>query len=285
MKSWTPKPELYDFGRPFPPEQVGRLFLLSKELPRILPSEQMATVYEPGCGTGRVILPLAKSFPFWMFVGGEISKAVRDVCQARQQASGLPNLALIEADVCESNPHGPFDMIVHSSVLHAVDQWQKAVQILVSLLKPTGIFALIGDDGDLYDEALGRVSKPGCDPILSDFWSSYRKARLLSGAPDAEASQVGVRWDIESSEVAEAIASFGFVEFERVHTDWQQVYTVSELSMIVRERCYSSMFTVDAVTYQTLLRHLDDDVSRFPAQQTVISRHQALCRFFRRLPN
>ena len=283
MKPWTPKPELYDFGRPFPAAQVQGLFLSSRFLQRVVPFDSAARVYEPGCGTGRVLLPLACQFPSWRFFGCDLSTAALDVCRERCHRLGVPNVSVKEADICEAPFADPFDLLIHSSVLHAVTPWRDALANMLSSLRPNGGFALIGDCGDIYDQALGRPAQAGSDKRLAMFWGIYRDARQAAGAPDPETSQVGAFWDLESSEMAAELERMGLAEVDRTTTAWLQSFTIDDLYKIVSERCYSSMFTVERQTYDALLRVLRNGMDVFSMTDRVVSRHRAICRFFSRI--
>ncbi len=85
MKQWTPQAESYDFGRPFPAEKIVALFSsIAKES-----DSHVMKVFEPGCGTGRVLLPLAQFFPNWTFVGMDSSASCLDVINKKVSTTGL----------------------------------------------------------------------------------------------------------------------------------------------------------------------------------------------------
>ena len=274
MTTWTPNPASYDFGRPFPPERVVELFTTST-----LPTDAPLRVYEPGCGTGRILLPLARAFPNWSFTGGEAAAEVLDVARARQAKQALTNVTFHIADVCEPTPDGPYDLILHSSVLHAVPDWRNALTQLTTALKPSGSFVLIGDYGDIYREALGRDSRPGTDETLKTFWAAYREARANVNAPNLEASQVGATWDLESTQISEALQHSGLTHTFRAECHWQQQFSIHDLMQIVRERCYSSMFTVPDELYQRIVAQLEQAYGP-PLGAAAHSQHTAVAHYY-----
>lgn len=199
MAEWTPKAELYDFGRPFPPDQVTALFAPFGEDY----SNRLFQVYEPGCGTGRILVPLAKNYPAWNFAGLDSSTSSLEVCRQKCLKEGLGNVEVRKGLVTDALPESSFDMVLHSSVLHVIPTWQNVMEQLRHSLRNKGIFCLIGDYGDIYDAALGREVKPGIDPALKKFWNHYLELRKSSGAPSTESSQIGCRWDLQSTELME----------------------------------------------------------------------------------
>ena len=275
MKEWTPIAELYDFGRPFPENQITSLFAAYGEVH----SHRTLRVYEPGCGTGRILVPLANSFPSWNFVGLDSSISSLTVCRRRCLNDGIENIEVREGLVTDDLPKGSFDMVLHSSVLHVVPQWQKVMAQLRDCLRKHGVFCLIGDYGDIYDAALGREVKAGIDPALIKFWNRYLELRQRFGAPNTESSQIGCRWDLHSTELAVWLETNGFSEFKTVSTNWEETFSASDLMRIVEERCYSSMFTVRKAVFEEICAQLKADLPHLGVT-SARSRHQATARFF-----
>jgi SAM-dependent methyltransferase len=276
MQSWTPKAELYDFGRPFPAEQVVQLLDNT-----IVPAELSIAAFEPGCGTGRVLIPIAQARPNWLLTGTDSATATIAVIKERARNLELTNLESTVGDLTQTLPAKQFDLIIHSSVLHAVRQWKEALVTLRSLLSKGGYFCLIGDNGDLYDEALGRTPSRNIDPKLSTFWEIYRRAREEAGAPSTEASQVGCKWDLESSDIASELAQHGVVEVSRLSVEWTETFSYQELLKIVEEKCYSSIFTLSEPVFEVVLSMLRPQIADLGLNTIVKSRHRAVARYFK----
>jgi SAM-dependent methyltransferase len=277
VKSWTPKAELYDFGRPFPAEKVVGLF-------RAFAGEENTAklrALEPGCGTGRILVPLARAFPQWKFVGVDSSRESLQVCQARASKAGLQNIHLLNESIEESLPVEPVDIIIHSSVLHVIPNWRNAMQELCSRLTDDGTFCLIGDYGDIYDAALGRPSSTAIDVNLSRFWKAYIEIRKAAAAPDTESSQIGCRWDLDSSDLATWLEDHSFYERNRSQLAWTKQFSLADLFRIVEERCYSSMFTVDKEIFDRIIAQLKTRLPSLDIDTSAVSKHQAVARFYR----
>lgn len=275
MQSWTPKAELYDFGRPFPAELVVQLLDNA-----IVPAEVSIAAFEPGCGTGRVLIPIAAARQNWSLFGIDSAPSTIAVINERASNLAITNLETTVGDLTQSLPPQQFNLIIHSSVLHAVKQWKEALTTLRSVLTSDGYFCLIGDNGDLYDEVLGRASSPSIDPQLSTFWKLYRTAREDAGAPSTEASQVGCKWDIESSEIASELSEYGFSEVSRLNVKWTETFSYQELLKIVEEKCYSSIFTLSEPVFERVLSLLRPEIADLGLSTTVKSRHHAVARYF-----
>ena len=101
MKQWTPKAELYDFGRPFPTAQVQALLQGSSLLRSLEQRKPAPAVFEPGSGTGRILIPFAELYPQWRFVGQDRYGEALQVCARRAESLGLSNVHLIESDLGE----------------------------------------------------------------------------------------------------------------------------------------------------------------------------------------
>lgn len=280
MYTWTPKAELYDFGRPLPASSLQALFQRSSTLTNLESCKRQPRVFEPGSGTGRVLLPLAQLFPAWRFIGQDYYGAALEVCRSRADQLGLNNIELSEVDVTRAKFPRAYDAILHSSVLHYLPSWRSILKDLTSALRPGGCMILVGDNGDIYDAALGRALRSGYDESLIRFWAAYLQLRKDLALEGAEASQRGCRWDLESTEIVAEVESLGFVEIERLEETWDEQFSVSNMLQIVKERCYSSMFTADDSGYGNLVHRLEKE---FQAEldQVANSRHVVVARFFK----
>ncbi len=139
-------------------------------------------------------------------------------------------------------------------MLHVIKNWPQVLQNLCGMLTDKGALCLIGDYGDIYSEALGRRDSNNVDPNLSKFWKRYIELRKEVGAPSPESSQIGCKWDLESTEIALWLEQNNFYESSRSEIDWTEKFSTSDLIKIVEERCYSSMFTLDAKMMESSLR-------------------------------
>jgi SAM-dependent methyltransferase len=278
---WTPNPFYYEFGRPFPAALVQRLFVGCTQMAAEFGGRPVTRVYEPGAGTGRVLIPLAQLFPEWHFTGVDQSREMIEAARCKMVANNITNISLIHQNVLEHAGEQPSDLIVVSSLLHALRDWRRLLEALVLReLTPRGGICLIGERGDLYDCALGRRVEHA-DARLVDFWATYRECRKLIVKDDLEASQVGVRWEMDSVEAEQLLLSQGFFEMDTNEVEWTHSFRVSDMVRIVEERCYSSMFSVPPKAYAEIVASIKARL-RDP-DETVTSRHLAKVRCFTRM--
>jgi arsenite methyltransferase len=96
-------------------------------------------ILDAGCGNGRETIRLARLNPDALVVGIDISDSVD---QASQNATGIPNIRFVQADLCMPPfKTGAFDYIHSFGVLHHTPNTKAAFQALVPLLAPSGEYA------------------------------------------------------------------------------------------------------------------------------------------------
>jgi hypothetical protein len=283
-KNWTPDAHFYDFGRPFPYRYLVELFresYLIKELEKI----EKVNVYEPGAGTGRMLIPLASEFSDWSFIGADISESMLDVFSQRIVCESLKNITLKKADALEFLPVIKSDLLIISSLLHSTAEWKKLLSTLVSNVSDTGVICLIGEEAEIYNLALDRLStvfpKTEIDENLSLFWQYYLQARQEVNAPSTEYSQIGCQWEINNEMPVSELKSLGFEVVCTSEIRWSHWLRVKDLLRIVEERCYSSMFTIENNLYDNLLSILRDKCLHLDMNTYIESKHVALAKFLK----
>lgn len=127
--------DFYDNTRILAPEVSERLTAEILRLGRATPD---TTFFEPGIGTGRVALPIVEQG--YVYTGVDVSEAMMD--KLRQKLEGKAHrLTLIYADATalplEDNA---FDVAVAPHILHLIPEWQRAMDELRRVLKPSGVF-------------------------------------------------------------------------------------------------------------------------------------------------
>lgn len=279
MNTWTPDAAQYELGRPFPAEHLLRLIGESKTWNEKIPPQTRKRIFEPGSGTGRILLPLAKAYPDAIFIGADFYDDALSVCSSRARAEGISNIRLSNTELAALEWERSFDAVVHSSVLHSISEWESVLEKLIRSLNAEGFFVLIGDGGDIDTEALARFTSPGADERLKEFWSEYRSKWEELGLQHLEASQRGCKWDIDNVQISERLIAAGFQELECREVGWEQRFSIFDLLSIVENRCYSSMFTADQKKYAEIVAFLDGKFSGRGKEMTV-SRHRAVAKFF-----
>ena len=284
MATWTPNPFYYDFGRPFPSKHVLSLFKESKIF-KEFKTKKTVHIYEPCAGTGRIIIPLSINYPSIQFIASDISENMLSVLNYRIACENITNLISHESDILRFSTDAPSDLIIVSSALHAIPLWKEALNFLAKQLTPQGAICLIGEEADLYNEALGRSSfifnNQETDGILKKFWEIYRIARKEVSAYDTEKSQVGCSWEINNKEGVDYLKNIGFSVYEKTEVNWMQNLSICTLLKIVKHRCYSSMFTIEDEIYDIIRTKVLTESKKLENCQAV-SRHSSMALFMKR---
>jgi hypothetical protein len=282
--SWSETASSYDFGRPFPGEVVYRLFegLDWKSTPL---GHIPETVFEPGIGTGRVLVPLARLWPSACFFGVDNSPRMLDELHRCIDLENITNLTAKLGDITRMAVDEKIDLILFSSVLHAIPSWKEAISRSLESAHDCSLVALVGEEADMYNLALGRtvtaVNDCPVDPGLSHFWRVYQDARHDSGALSAETSQVGVKWEIDNTEVAEHLIQRGFSEVLMSNTHWEIEWSLADMLAVVEHRCFSSIFTLTKEQHTHVMNVLLG--AGFERESVKLTtRHQARVRIFGR---
>jgi hypothetical protein len=209
-----------------------------------------------------------------------------DVLRHRAVCESLNNVTITQSDVATFIPQRPVDVVIVSSLLHAVREWRELLSHLVDNLTPAGMICIIGEEGDIYNEALGRRSEllphSKTDRNLSSFWEMYLSARGEVGAPAPEQTQVGCPWEIQNEMPVSKLQQMGFSEIGGNTVQWSHCLRIRDLLKIVQERCYSSMFSIAPTMYEKLLGILQDSCRTMDHDGFVESRHVAVARFMTR---
>ncbi len=281
--NWTPQARYYDFGRPFPSRYVNALFYGCKNTLNYLKNEQKVICYEPGVGTGRMLIPLAEIHSDWEFFGTDVSIDMLTELNFKKVCQSLQNIHTIHHDSVDFFLNEKCNLLIISSLLHAVKKWECLVNNLINNnLSNNGIICLIGEEGDIYNFALGRYTEK-TNNNLCLFWEKYIEVRKLLGIPNPEQSQIGCKWEVNNNEPANYIINNGFTEIDSFKFNWEQFFTIDDLLNIVKERCYSSMFTVDEEIYIKLVEKICEFYKNKDVSEYVVSKHTAIIRCFKKI--
>src|SRR5437763_437766 len=108
-----------------------------------------ARVCEIGCGTGRILLALARRYPGAEIFGIDASNEMLKTARAAIARAGLSGRIRLERCLAEElgpvtfGLSEPFDAIVFSYTLSMIPDWGRAVDRAVEVLKPGGALAIV----------------------------------------------------------------------------------------------------------------------------------------------
>jgi S-adenosylmethionine-diacylgycerolhomoserine-N-methlytransferase len=137
---------IYDVTRL--PYLLGRDKLISELRPPF-----GARVLEIGCGTGRNLIRVARTYPSVECFGIDISNVMLDTARRSIRTAGLEGrIRLAQADAVTADParlfdRGSFDRVMISYALSMIAPWRQVLVHSTSLLGPQGSLCLV-DFGD-----------------------------------------------------------------------------------------------------------------------------------------
>lgn len=134
----------YDATRGYPPAVPA---LLREALEHELVLHPSYRLLELGVGTGRIALPLIQAG--YDLTGIDLSNAMLE--QFRHKIAQDPRAddfrwSLRQGDIMDLPfPDATFDRVLAIHILHLVSDWQQAMREGLRVLKPGGLFAVLGD--------------------------------------------------------------------------------------------------------------------------------------------
>jgi ubiquinone/menaquinone biosynthesis C-methylase UbiE len=138
-------------------------------------------VVEPGCGTGRLTLIIAERIgPNGLVVANDISPKM--VENAEKRLRGSSNVRLTWGTIEDAKlEHASFDTVICHNVFPHFDDKAKAVSILRSALKPSGVFVVSHFMNSSGINDLHRKTNPAVAQDVLPTPNEMRKIFKLAG--------------------------------------------------------------------------------------------------------
>ena len=252
--SWDGMSESYDVSRR---NDNHCLAAALDELAGRFPPAQYPSLFEPGIGTGRIAIPLARRG--YQVTGVDISGEMLAKLEAKLGEPGLKErVAFRQADVKEV-PYGDgsFDLAVAVHLFWFVDCWKRAVAELRRIVKPSGPIVIMNTGSGAESPRLNERYKALCaergDSIRNPGAGSNQEVGEYLGTMGYTLETLRGKWkwlaDIRGmdalSHVAARAYSFTQLSSERVHREvvevlrkevptWPEVESVpNEIWMII----------------------------------------------------
>lgn len=174
--------------------------------------ERGIDVLDVGCGGGRAMMHLARTFPASRFTGVDLCEDAFAETQVAAARLNLSNLSFRAQDLSQAASLGKYDLITAFDAVHDQKDPQGLLNLVFNSLADDGIFLMqdIGGSRDLvtnidnpFSPLLYTLSLMHCTPIS-----------IGQGGPG-----LGTMWGVETAEDFLAIAGFAQVETCRLPHD------------------------------------------------------------------
>jgi 2-polyprenyl-3-methyl-5-hydroxy-6-metoxy-1,4-benzoquinol methylase len=103
---------------------------------------QGIAVLDIGCGSGRAINLMAKSFPNSRFTGYDFSEEAIARARAEAESLGLTNATFAVKDVAELNEKHRYELITAFDAIHDQAKPRQVLKEIASALRPEGVFLM-----------------------------------------------------------------------------------------------------------------------------------------------
>ena len=162
-------------------------------------------VLDVGCGAGRAMMQLAKTYPASHFTGVDLCEDAFAETQVAAARLNLSNLTFCAQDLSAVASLGKFEVITAFDAVHDQRDPQGLLKLVFNSLADDGVFLMqdIGGSRDLvtnidnpFSPLLYTLSLVHCTPIS-----------IGQGGPG-----LGAMWGIETAQEFLAIAGFGQIE-------------------------------------------------------------------------
>lgn len=182
--------------------------------------ERGINVLDVGCGAGRAMMQLAKTFPASSFIGVDLCEEAFAETQISAAQLNLSNLTFRAQDLSQVTSLGKFDLITAFDAVHDQKDPQGLLNLVFNSLAEDGVFLMqdIGGSRDLatnidnpFSPLLYTLSLMHCTPIS-----------IGQGGPG-----LGTMWGVETAQDYLAVAGFGQVETCRLPHDPINAYFVA----------------------------------------------------------
>lgn len=171
------------------------LHLLNKNLERIL---------DAGSGIGAYAFWLAKLFPNAKVIGGDINKKKLKISESLKRELSIQNTSFIYFDIMYSSTGKPYDLITTIDVLEHVDNFEKALINLYSLLNKKGYLYI-------------HVPQPNQKRIFKRFQHWHHNDHIREGISKNVIENCLRKIGLEIIESKQAFGFFGKLAWELNH--------------------------------------------------------------------
>ncbi len=176
-------------------------------------------VLDVGCGVGRALNLMAKTYPKSRFLGYEFSREAIAVATTEAKGLGLSNVRFEEKDVSSLPDHDLFDLITAFDAIHDQAKPDKVLEGIAKALKPDGTFLM----QDIAGSSLVYNNK---DHPVGPLLYTLSCMHCMSVSLAQNGAGLGAMWGEEKAREMLNAAGFARVEVKKLQHDFQNCYYI-----------------------------------------------------------
>ncbi|MER6803126.1 MULTISPECIES: class I SAM-dependent methyltransferase [Streptomyces] len=156
-----------EFPFPSPAEDAPLMDMIADQLPFVLRDSELEgwEVLDAGCGTGSILLALARRYPRARFTGVDACRRSIEVARRSAEWYGITNVELVHGSMPELDLRRRFDLVVCCGVLHHLPSPRAGLQWLTEHMADDGLIHLwlygaVGEHSRMLDRELVQLLTP-----------------------------------------------------------------------------------------------------------------------------
>jgi 2-polyprenyl-3-methyl-5-hydroxy-6-metoxy-1,4-benzoquinol methylase len=174
-------------------------------------------VLDVGCGSGKALNLMAKTFPNSNFTGYDFSETGIANGRAEAESFGLTNIKFEKKDVTNLGEIERFDLITAFDAIHDQAQPRKVLRGICQALKPDGTFLMVDIKGS------SQLEK-NLDHLIGPFLYTISTMHCMTVSLALNGEGLGTMWGEEKARELLAEAGFTKVEVHELAHDIQNSY-------------------------------------------------------------
>ena len=177
-------------------------------------------VLDVGCGSGRALNLMAKTFPNSRFVGYDLSEEAVRIARRQAYQQGLTNVAFEQEDLTTFAIPDQYDLITAFDAIHDQARPDRVLAAVAKALRPDGVFLM-------QDIAASSQMHQNRDHPVGPLLYTISCLHCMSVSLAQEGAGLGAMWGREKALEMLAEAGFSHVEVCTLPHDFQNQYFVA----------------------------------------------------------
>ncbi|MHC4156949.1 MAG: class I SAM-dependent methyltransferase [Planctomycetota bacterium] len=176
-------------------------------------------VLDVGCGSGRALNLMAKTFPESRFTGYDLSTEAVLAGRTQAEHSGLDNVQFEQEDLTTFEMPKQYDLITAFDAIHDQARPDKVLAAIAKALKPSGTFLM-------QDIAASSHMHKNCDHPVGPLLYTISCMHCMSVSLAQNGAGLGAMWGEEKAREMLRAAGFSKVDVKQLAHDFQNSYFI-----------------------------------------------------------